>query len=438
MSSFLRSALQIIVYWYTVTALDLNTTDCGQTVNCLLVPNGCGTSKECQIIVKYKKEGSDMIDIVIHGKNDGWIAFGLIEEKRQMGGAHGEVCYHAQENMTLKGFVTEGTHFKMHELDPSTMEGEKKLENGKLTCRYKRKFTGSYMRSALEEFYLIVSWGPIEIKGNNEVEAKEHDVGSYYWSENKVKLADDAAKHSSESFGWIMIAVHGVLMLFAWLQLGSNGIIHARYTRDLYGERTWCGVKVWFQAHRMNMALCYCFTAIGFVIIFVESKKISVDFKLHAILGIIATILATINVIGGIFRPDRDSSMRVAFNWMHRISGIVSATLSVICMITGLSWLHVLAVPVFVAVAVAVIAAIIIEITRRVYKKPEDVGRSTFKNEVTASTATITTMGVDTSNKEDTATKVTLWSTNIVFIVNIIATIVAVVLLIIKAKDLDV
>lgn len=25
-----------------------------------------------------------MIDIVIHGKNDGWIAFGLIEEKRQM------------------------------------------------------------------------------------------------------------------------------------------------------------------------------------------------------------------------------------------------------------------------------------------------------------------------------------------------------------------
>lgn len=65
-------------------------------------------------------------------------------------------------------------------------------------------------------------------------------------------------------------------MLFAWLQLGSNGIIHARYTRDLYGERTWCGVKVWFQAHRMNMALCYCFTAIGFVIIFVESKKISV------------------------------------------------------------------------------------------------------------------------------------------------------------------
>ena len=52
---------------------------------------------------------------------------------------------------------------------------------------------------------------------------------------------------------YIEFSLQAVLMVIAWVGFATVGMFIARYMRPVWGEKTICGKRVWFQVSHCNV-----------------------------------------------------------------------------------------------------------------------------------------------------------------------------------------
>lgn len=130
---------------------------------------------------------------------------------------------------------------------------------------------------------------------------------------------------------------HGTVMIISWMIFASTGILFVRYGRLLRMKKQTriLGKVIWFQMHRLMLALTAVGTLLGFFLILAQTEAQWVDINdggrilAHSILGVIIVCCAQIQLYMALFRCHIESRFRFIFNWMHRLTGLLAFTLSV-------------------------------------------------------------------------------------------------------------
>jgi hypothetical protein len=141
---------------------------------------------------------------------------------------------------------------------------------------------------------------------------------------------------------------HGTVMVFAWMVFAPTGILIARYGRLLRigTRRNLLGDSIWFQAHRVALAVAALATLLGFFLILAQTQSTWVDPNLygqslyaHSIMGVLIVSFATVQVWMALFRCDPSSKFRFIYNWIHRTTGLLAFFLSVPTIFIVAHWL---------------------------------------------------------------------------------------------------
>ncbi|XP_022319684.2 ferric-chelate reductase 1-like [Crassostrea virginica] len=141
----------------------------------------------------------------------------------------------------------------------------------------------------------------------------------------------------------ILIKVHGLLMIAAWILFASIGVVLARYYKPMWADRKLLGEKVWFQFHRGLMILTLSCVIAAFVVIFVHVEGWSsfsgaeMYKQAHPYLGVIVTALTVMNPLMAVFRPHPEDKYRFVFNSAHWLVGTCARILAVITIFIGVT-----------------------------------------------------------------------------------------------------
>ncbi|XP_076462807.1 putative ferric-chelate reductase 1 [Babylonia areolata] len=208
-------------------------------------------------------------------------------------------------------------------------------ESGTLQCSFSRSVAGDdgqqggggvggppARHDLTFPWHIMLVWGQL-VPGTDR--KQQHTYRSV--SSHKVSLRA-VGSFETQKLSDALIHAHGCLMMIAWLTVTSIGVIIARHYKGLLQGTQLRGKDVWFQVHRVLMALCVLLTVSGVVIIFVEvggyreiTSRTDMFSLMHPILGLIVTALAILNPIIALFRPTPSSLRRPVFNWVHRCIG---------------------------------------------------------------------------------------------------------------------
>ncbi|KAF6020451.1 FRRS1 [Bugula neritina] len=269
----------------------LNLDKCGTESGCITYPADC-TAETCIFTISYAATVNS-------------IRFRLLSKQAQ-----------SQHSYVGMGISSDQ---KMNEVSDIAIQSV----DGAISCEFTRKLKGNftyYGHKGLamlnvdytaslesEDYHLYLVWGhPYE--GSKESVHKHQLLPIVSQSKvafNKKTRTKFYRLHDS-------VKVHVTFMVLAWFGAVSVAMVISRYFKNgfLNAKDTICGTKPWFQ------------------------KEL-----LHAGFGIAVMILTVVQVIMGLVRPDGDAGRkRMAFNWMHLLTGSASYILAAVTMLLGSSF----------------------------------------------------------------------------------------------------
>lgn len=210
---------------------------------------------------------------------------------------------------------------------------ETSVVGGVLRCSIDRKINGEGLFKLSRKWFILHAIGVVS--ENNLQYHTERSVSA----EMVDLLANSIVTEEYPSR--VLLKMHGVLMVLAWMLFAPVGIYASRFCRQSLKNRTIFGQKVWFQIHRSCMVLVVCVTAAAVIAIATDVKglsntNITVDYRnIHPILGIAVTCLCVTNALISLFRCAPDDKYRVVFNGLHRFFGLSSHYLSIVNIMVG-------------------------------------------------------------------------------------------------------
>ncbi|KAK6737012.1 hypothetical protein RB195_019604 [Necator americanus] len=249
--------------------------------------------------------------------------------------------------------------------------GSSALEDGLLTCNMKFMLDNvplvsnetQFMIHDLESqpYFLLFARGSADPWTLEKDIHSVNDNPQFPWMSQEMVLfcrenctsnnfynLDDGIQSKVERFWRYRVAVlHGVALIFAWWVLGSSAILIARYFKPLFPRKRLLGTAVWFQLHRDLFVVSLVLQILAVVFIFWQASWVwyqcsyqctPKDFskKMHAITGIIATILAALQPFIGFARPSPNSEYRYIFNWTHWLVGMIAWSFASATMVLAL------------------------------------------------------------------------------------------------------
>jgi len=120
----------------------------------------------------------------------------------------------------------------------------------------------------------------------------------------------------------ILLKLHGLFMLMAWLGCAGAGMVMARYFKQTWKGKQIFGADRWFQAHRLLMVCTVILSVVAVVVIVMEVGVTPLAMEhlsrnAHPVIGLVCVILAIAQPIMAAFRPHPGDSGRKLFNWAH-------------------------------------------------------------------------------------------------------------------------
>ncbi|XP_056019741.1 ferric-chelate reductase 1-like isoform X2 [Ostrea edulis] len=301
--------------------------DCGKTKGCY---SDC--AEGCTYEVAWQDMGTSVTFTITFdlGTNTAWWAAIGLSQDTKMGGDEVVACHN--EN-GVRAYRSENIG---RSNSPSALPGLQQTQGSVtgsiLTCSFvlqKADFT-------LEaDSYLFFANGALN--GNDKrMHSKIPQISPSVVDFQSVQIIGGTAIE-------VMIKVHGLLMIAAWIMCASIGVVMARYYKPMWADRKLLGEKVWFQIHRILMILTLLCVVAAFVVIFVHVEgwsQISEDDdykKAHPYLGVVVTALTIMNPLMALFRPHPEDKNRVIFNWAHWLVGTCARILAVITVFIGVT-----------------------------------------------------------------------------------------------------
>lgn len=154
-------------------------------------------------------------------------------------------------------------------------------------------------------------------------------------SMSPVNLAEIAILEVS-SYDLLIIQLHAILMVLAWVGFATLGMFIARYMRPVWGEKEIFGKRIWFVVHTTIMLFTAMLTIFGAALAFLYVGSWSEDAGAHPFIGVVVLTIAVLQPIIAFFRPPVNSGRRrVLFNWAHRGVGLMALALAVVNIFLG-------------------------------------------------------------------------------------------------------
>nr|CAD7460611.1 unnamed protein product [Timema tahoe] len=247
---------------------------CGSTKSCFGAPDQCLDTKSCTAVTTVQVEG-DRYTFEVKGRGAGYAAVALSDDSK-MG-------------------------------DDSVMECARDSAQNRPANVY-------------------LSYNTDKTNARSTAGVSFHDV--IYEASSDGYILSEIVTFASASK--LLLRLHGAFMIAAWIGAASVGILLARYFKQTWVGKPFCGKDQWFAWHRILMLLVWSLTIAAFVLIFVELKSWSSEDNPHAILGTVTTLLAFFQPIGALFRPHPGSRRRPIFNWLHWLLGNMAHILAIV------------------------------------------------------------------------------------------------------------
>lgn len=306
--------------------------ECGSTKGCY---SDC--AKGCTFEVAWEDKTTAVtftIRFDLGSKTHVWAAIGISQDTR-MGSDEVVECHYESGNVVAKRSTNSGKSNALVSGQTGLQQTLGSVADRVLTCGF------DLQKSAVNldaDSYLFFANGAVNPQSPNGKNMHSHIplISPSMVDFQSVQVIGGTAVH-------LLVKVHGLLMISAWIAFASIGVVLARYYKPMWADRKLLGEKVWFQIHRTLMILTLFFVISAFVVIFVHAEgwsQISEDEdykKAHPFLGVIVTALTFINPLMALFRPHPDDKNRFVFNWAHWLVGTVARILAVITIFIGVT-----------------------------------------------------------------------------------------------------
>ncbi|XP_028404492.1 ferric-chelate reductase 1-like isoform X2 [Dendronephthya gigantea] len=316
----------------------ISTAGCGKTMECLRYQPGCNGSS-CEFVATYSYQpATKNVTFELFGKNAEWVAIGFSEDDR-MPNTDSVFCYNSGGNILIRSGRLVSRSLPSLEEEKDLVLLEQSTDGGGIRCKFTHPLTpgsASKLRSLDQEIYLLYAKGLVS--GNPSQHAASASGRGF--SEERVNVTKTVEAETTTP-SQLKKKVHGSLMTVVWILLASSGLFFARYTRQNWPDTELLGTKVWFQFHRVLMAVVVLGTIASIVIIFVDLDGFTEHegtVKTHAIIGLVVFLLAVLQPIGALLRPHPGTPKRPYFNFFHRSLGVSAFVMSVVTIILGLDF----------------------------------------------------------------------------------------------------
>ncbi|XP_071800411.1 uncharacterized protein [Asterias amurensis] len=322
-------------------------TGCGTTKGCFLQPAEC-TGSDCTAYVTWQTLQSGDYQFTLMGKANGYVAFGL-RPGSTPDGSSGMVpadVYACTSNNSLKRSENEnngGLNSNPRDIpaDSITIQSATST-NGVIMCQFDRKpfLDGNskfFNISQGNDYFILLAIGA-SVQADGTIQSKRH---SNRWTTSKAMSLTTEVPQADNS-GIRLRKAHASLMVIGWLGFASIGIVLARFFKPMWPDSKLFGTKIWFTFHRMCMITCVLCFCTAFVLIFVAVggfvQTVDTTVVVHAILGIVVTLLGIINPIMAIFRPHPGTPNRPIFNWAHWAVGTSAHSIAMVTIFLGIGY----------------------------------------------------------------------------------------------------
>ncbi|XP_054279295.1 putative ferric-chelate reductase 1 homolog [Macrosteles quadrilineatus] len=299
---------------------------CNDFKTCFGAPGDCVTTRDCQAVVAVVAQGM-RYHFEMKAQATGYVAVGLSED-RFMGSDSVLECVHEPNSATgvIKAFMSwnvpapdKGNVRKNVNQDGINLLNSSYID-GSIYCRVSREIITNVQGTTFNlqnPYYILLAAGS-SLKPET---VGYHDL-IYVSSAQKAALTDVGGFSEASK---LLLRLHGAFMIAAWLGLAPLGIVLARYFRQTWITTSVCGKDVWFAWHRLLMLLVWLLTLAGAVVIVAEvGGWVSSASVLHALVGVLATLLCFIQPFMALCRPHPGASNRPLFNWAHWLVGNVA------------------------------------------------------------------------------------------------------------------
>jgi hypothetical protein len=168
-----------------------------------------------------------------------------------------------------------------------------------------------------QSLHILLAIGPL--KGSKVLDGSTplaHHTWKQALSEQvNIVASCDVPPPSKEMWRSVLIRIHGTIMTFIVLVVFPLGAIVARYFREVLGTR-------WIKFH-MGMMISGVLSMIVGLMFALGHTSFQFHVGVHQVLGIILIPVTVVQVVVGLFRPHPGkSTKRIAFNWVHRCTGV--------------------------------------------------------------------------------------------------------------------
>ncbi|XP_078658281.1 putative ferric-chelate reductase 1 [Branchiostoma floridae x Branchiostoma belcheri] len=328
--------------------LGITTDGCGVTKGCYGVPDGC-SALNCDFLSTWVTDATgDNVIIEITGKSDGYVAIGFSHDQLMADDDMYECVRHPTDG-NIEVFSSYATGRARPTREPAN-SGVNNIEvaysNGLLSCRFHRATrptaragagADQYFDLGNSSYHIFLASGDTNVLTDGTVEIEWHRNRAYSAQPVDVTSISLVAAASAP----ILVKLHAALMMSAWMLTVSIGAVLARFYKPMWPNSTWCGVKIWFAIHRAAMILTVLLCVVAFVIIFFFKNWTFVtgtNAEIHAIMGIIVTVLAVIQPFMSLLRGGPGEPKRRVFNWFHWAFGTGARVMAIIVMFLGLDF----------------------------------------------------------------------------------------------------
>ncbi|XP_035474628.2 putative ferric-chelate reductase 1 isoform X1 [Scophthalmus maximus] len=304
---------------------------CGRSKSCLRDPAGCEPESDPRcFFLSFAADGeagrrSAMFEL--SGPADGYVSFALSLDE-WMGNDDVYLCVSDGRRVAISaGHVSGRTHPELA-AEEALWGRAWSVADGVIQCRFHRNILQPDRFDLNRSYFLFLAHGEAQ-QGLIHRHHRQPLVSTHQ------KVITGRPEDLSGSRAPLLIKLHGVLMLTAWMWTVSAGVFVARHYKGFWPDATLLGQRLWFQLHRTLMVLAVILTSVAFTLPFIYRRGWSKGAGAHPYVGCTVMALSVIQPIMALLRPVPDSPRRIIFRWLHFGAGTACQVLAAVCVFLG-------------------------------------------------------------------------------------------------------
>ncbi|XP_008297813.1 putative ferric-chelate reductase 1 isoform X2 [Stegastes partitus] len=312
----------------TALSAPFTSVGCGHSKSCLRDPVGCRpeSDPDCFFLSFITDASGSSVMFELSGPADGYVSFALSLD-RWMGNDDVYLCVNDGDRVSISAAYVSGRTHPESAAEETLWGRAWRLADGVIQCRFHRNIIQPDRFSFNQSYFLFLAHG-----SSHQGVIHRHARQPLTSTGQKVIAGHPEDLRGSRSP--LLIKLHGVLMLTAWMWTTSTAVFIARHRKHLWPDTTLLGQKLWFQLHRTLMLLAAALTVVAFTLPFIYRRGWSNRAGSHPYVGCAVMALTVIQPVMATLRPAPESPSRIIFRWMHFGGGTIGQILAV-CVFQG-------------------------------------------------------------------------------------------------------